>query len=101
MSRRGNRRQTTPARNKPRGMFLFVLAGIAILAAVLVYASQAASRAETAGEIGPRLIVDQEIIDFGEVKMGQPVTASFTLTNTGDETLRLTNEPTIEVREGC
>jgi hypothetical protein len=83
-----------------RSIFLIVLAGIAILTAGIVFAAQAGGQ-ETSGTVGPQLSVDQERIDFGQVQMGQPVSAQFTITNTGDETLRLTKEPYIEVKEGC
>jgi hypothetical protein len=49
----------------------------------------------------PNLKVDQELVDFGEVKFEQPVYATFTLTNTGDQTLRFNEQPYIEVLEGC
>jgi hypothetical protein len=50
---------------------------------------------------GPKLQVDRELIDFGEVKMGIPIKATFKLTNTGDETVRFLREPYIQVVEGC
>jgi hypothetical protein len=87
-------------RTNSRSIFLLILAGIAILTAGILFAAQG-GRQETTGTIGPQLNVDQERIDFGQVQMGQPVSALFTLTNTGDEILRLTKEPYIEVKEGC
>jgi hypothetical protein len=50
---------------------------------------------------GPRLQVDREIIDFGEVKMGIPIRASFKLTNIGNEPVRFVRQPYIQVLEGC
>lgn len=49
----------------------------------------------------PSLKADKEQIDFGDVKVGEWVSASFELTNVGDEKLRFLKEPYIEVREGC
>lgn len=49
----------------------------------------------------PSLVVDQEVIDFGEVKYNQLVEASFELTNVGDGTLQFTQSPYIEAVEGC
>ena len=49
----------------------------------------------------PSLKVDNDQLDFGDVKLGQTVTAAFTLTNVGDQTLRITQEPYIQVLEGC
>ena len=53
-----------------------------------------------AGE-NPRLRVDRESIDLGDVKLGTMVEAAFVLTNTGGQTLRLSEPPYIEVVEGC
>jgi hypothetical protein len=47
------------------------------------------------------LKVDQEQIDMGDVKLGRMVEASFLLTNVGDQPLRFTKPPYIEVVEGC
>ena len=49
----------------------------------------------------PSLKVDQEKVDLGNVKLGRTVEVSFQLTNVGDQPLRFTSAPTIEVKEGC
>lgn len=49
----------------------------------------------------PRLRVDQDRIDLGDVRLGQTVKASFVLANVGDQPLSLTQAPYIEVLEGC
>jgi hypothetical protein len=49
----------------------------------------------------PKLKVDAETVDLGPVKLGQWVSASFTLTNVGDQPLRFAGDPFIEVVEGC
>lgn len=49
----------------------------------------------------PSLKPDKEVIDFGDVKLGEWVSASFEITNIGDERLRFLQKPYIEVREGC
>ena len=49
----------------------------------------------------PSLKVDKEQVDLGDVRLGQWVSATFQLTNVGDQTLRFTRPPFIEVREGC
>jgi hypothetical protein len=45
--------------------------------------------------------VDQEKVDLGIVKLGQTVDVKFKLTNVGDQTLRFSKAPYIEVLEGC
>lgn len=49
----------------------------------------------------PALAVDQEVIEYGDVKFETDLTFAIKVTNTGDGTLRFREEPYIEVREGC
>jgi hypothetical protein len=49
----------------------------------------------------PARQVDKEKVDFGDVKLGQTVEAKFAVTNVGDQPLRFTAKPYIEVIEGC
>ena len=49
----------------------------------------------------PRLQVDQELIDFGDVPVGKMVMASFNLSNTGDQPLTFSHPPVPTVVEGC
>ncbi len=49
----------------------------------------------------PRLEVDREKLDLGDVRLGREVTASFTLANVGDQPLRFTREPYVKVAAGC
>lgn len=82
----------------PRQMpLLVILGGVLILAIALFFLLNQPSIAGGA----PKLVADPQEINFGDVKLGQPVLASFTLTNTGTATLRFSQEPYIEVREGC
>ena len=49
----------------------------------------------------PSLVVDQELIDFGDVKLDSSRTFSIHLTNIGDENLVFSQTPYVEVKEGC
>jgi hypothetical protein len=49
----------------------------------------------------PSIAVDQQKIDYGDVKFGVEKTFAIKVTNTGDGTLRFKEEPYIEVLEGC
>jgi len=49
----------------------------------------------------PSVAVDQEMIDYGDVKFGVSKTFAVTVTNTGDGTLRFIDKPYIQVLEGC
>jgi hypothetical protein len=62
----------------------------------------AAAPAFTPEVIGaPKLKVDKESIDLGDRKVGQPVSVSFEITNVGDQPLRFSEAPYIEVAAGC
>ena len=50
---------------------------------------------------GPRLAVDDELIDFGAVQFDRMVEARFRLRNVGDQPLRLAVDPRVEAIEGC
>jgi hypothetical protein len=50
---------------------------------------------------GPALQVDQEKINLGDVPLGQTVSAKFEITNVGDQPLRFTQKPYIQVAAGC
>ena len=47
------------------------------------------------------IAVDQQKIDYGDVKFGVNKTFAIKVTNTGDGTLRFKEDPYIEVLEGC
>jgi nitrate reductase NapE component len=49
----------------------------------------------------PKLKADREVIDLGDIKLGNTTQATFTLTNIGDQLLKITGAPYIEVLEGC
>jgi len=49
----------------------------------------------------PALTVDQQLIDFGDVKFDVEKTLAIKVTNTGNGTLRFKEKPYIEVLEGC
>lgn len=49
----------------------------------------------------PRVAVTQDVIDYGEIKLGTTVNTVFNVRNTGDETLVVLGEPRIELMEGC
>jgi hypothetical protein len=95
---------------------LYALGALAILALAVLAAAVALSGGSTEGDRQagapstrnaaeasgvPRLSVDRESIDLGDVKLGTYVEAAFVLTNGGDQPLRLAQPPYIEVVEGC
>lgn len=50
----------------------------------------------------PRVeVVQDEILDYGNVKLGTTVTTEYTVRNVGDEQLVVLGEPRVELVEGC
>lgn len=77
------------------GLFLI------LLAAFMIKASQPEPKAAIEVKGSPSLKVDKENVDLGQVKLGNTVDVAFTLTNVGDQPLKLSEQPYIEVVEGC
>jgi cell division septal protein FtsQ len=90
---------------KSRKLFplLLLIAGGLILIFVVISALTKPSQPKVAIEVNgsPSLKVDKEKVDLGKVKLDQTVKVSFQLMNVGDQTLRFTNTPYIEVLQGC
>jgi len=62
-----------------------------LLAVALPGASQTTAPSRPAGEVAtpPRMEVEKEVIDLGDVISGDVVVASFKIRNAGGETLRI------------
>jgi hypothetical protein len=76
---------------------LVVAAGGVI--AFIINQSQSNYVPEVMGE--PNLIVDETVLDYGDMSFGEPVRAVFNIQNTGDQTLRVLGEPRVELVRGC
>lgn len=86
-------RKQKQRRNIP---WLFVaLGGGLLLLAALLFANQGG------GGGTPSIAVDQQLIDYGDVKFGVEKSFTINVTNTGDGTLHFKEDPYIEVVEGC
>jgi hypothetical protein len=77
------------------GLVLVLLAGWAILNAN----PQPKAAVEVKG--APRLKVEKDVIDHGDIKLGNPIKDDIRVTNVGDQSLRFSAAPYIEVKEGC
>ena len=90
-------------RSKRLAPLLIGLGGIllAVLAFLALNKSEPASLSTPQVKGAASLMVDQEVIDLGDVQLGVQVKASFKVTNVGDKPLRFTDRPYIEVVEGC
>lgn len=100
---------TRPAyRQKPSGLQRalpwLLVAGGAVLIGLAVWAAwprAAAPEVEVTVTGQPSLSVDKEKLDFGDVKLGEWVQATFEVANVGDQPLRFSEVPYIRVAAGC
>ncbi|MBV6395079.1 MAG: hypothetical protein HFACDABA_00650 [Anaerolineales bacterium] len=84
-------------KQKPKFPWLLLALGGAFIAlALFLFARQGSD-----GGGAPSIAVDQQRIDYGDVKFGVEKTFAIKITNTGDGTLRFKEDPYIEVVEGC
>ncbi len=77
------------------GLVLLLIAGFAI------WGNNAQTKANVEVKGAPRLKVEKEKIDHGDLKLGNQVRDDIRVTNIGDQPLRFTEAPYIEVLEGC
>ena len=80
-------------------VFILMIGGALLLAAGIIFGLQGIGSDSGGGT--PTLGVDQEVIQYGNVKFNVPLTFTIKVTNNGDGPLRFAEEPYIEVREGC
>jgi hypothetical protein len=88
----------------PIGLLLLVGAGAALLVFVVLSAvAQNPGASPTRPQVSgaPKVVADKEKVDLGDVKLGQTVDVSFEITNAGDQPLRFTGKPYVEVKAGC
>jgi hypothetical protein len=79
--------------NKNFSWLLVVLGGGLLLLATVLFANRESGT--------PSISVDQQRIDYGDVKFDESKSFAITVTNTGDGPLRFKEQPYIEVLEGC
>jgi hypothetical protein len=97
-----NKRNTSRTRQRrfKRSLPLIIILGGAALIALAIFALRPGrATIEVTGQA--KLEADQEKVDLGTVRLGTPVTTQFVLTNVGDQPLVFSQEPFVEVIEGC
>ena len=75
---------------------LVILGGLLLIVAAFFFTNQGGDGGGT-----PSIAVDQQKIDYGDVKFNVNKTFAIKVTNTGDGILRFKEEPYIEILEGC
>jgi hypothetical protein len=86
-------------RQKQKQRFPWAIAaigGVLLLLAAFLFARQSGNGGGT-----PAITVDQQRIDYGDVKFNIPKSFAIQVTNSGDGILRFKEQPYIEVLEGC
>ena len=76
---------------------LLIFGGVLLFTAIFLFANQ---DGDEDGGI-PSIAVDQQSIDYGDVKFGVSKSFAIKVTNTGNGKLRFKEDPYIEVLEGC
>ncbi len=91
----------TPGKRSKLPIF-FLVGGVAILAISLFFALRKPAAPYVPEVTGnPSIQVDKEKVDLGNMKLGNTAQVSFEVKNVGDQPLRFTEAPYIEVKEGC
>ncbi len=82
---------------------ILVFGGIVLIAAALMLGTRKGDSATStdSGSGSGKVAVEPAKIDYGYVKFGNDETFKIKVTNTGDGTLRFTDQPYIQVLEGC
>lgn len=94
-----NEKQT---QNK-RPIWLFGLIGVIVLSAGIPLLNDFNKKTyESEYQGGPRISVDQDYFDYGEIPNGKdPIRTNIWVSNVGDRTLNFSEAPYIELVEGC
>jgi hypothetical protein len=99
--KKSGKKPASPGKQWP----LLIVAGGILLVAVAAFVLWAGNRPEpnfTPQVSGaPAISVEPTQIDMGDVKLGTPVKADFLVKNLGDQPLKFTEDPYIELVEGC
>ena len=97
-------RRPVPAR-KPTLQPWHLIAGAVVLGviaiAAILFSNSGGPKVEVTVQGAPSLAVDRDKVDLGDVKLGQTVSVEFVVANIGDQPLRFSEPPYIEVVEGC
>ena len=88
---------------KSSKLALFIVLGGAVILGIAEFVVLRQKPALVTAQVsgGPRLTTDKELVDLGDIRLGNPVQVSFELKNSGDQPLQFSEAPYIEVKEGC
>jgi hypothetical protein len=99
---KSSRKKKTHKKQKKSLPWVISILGIALLASALGFALKKPAKPYTPEITGaPAIQADKQAVDLGDIRLGKWVNVTFQVTNVGDQPLRLTQKPYIEVKEGC
>lgn len=103
MSRMKIKRKKKEPEKKFPFLILVIVGGVVLVGASVLFFTRDRVDPNFIPEVtgAPRLQMDKEKIDVGDVPTEKIVTASFIMTNVGDQMLYITRDPYVEVIEGC
>jgi len=78
---------------------MVVLGGVLLIAAAFYFANRPGISEHGSGP--PKIAVDQQTIDYGDVRFGTNKSFDIEVTNIGGAVLRFNQEPYLEVLAGC
>ena len=99
MSKKYRDRKRRKQKQSKKPLIWLVSGGVFLIAAALFMVFGGSSDESDNGT--PALAVDQETIEYGDVKLNTNLTFEIKVTNMGDGNLKFKEEPYIQVREGC
>ncbi len=90
-------------RKKQPWPMLLLMGGALLLVVGAVFAFRKPPPPQAAIEVSgaPSLKVDRQTVNLGDVRLGQTVDVKFKLMNVGDQPLRFSQAPYVQVLEGC
>ncbi len=103
MSQQKTKKNLRHHRKKQPWPILLLLGGALLLVVGAVFAFRKPPAPKAAIEVSgtPSLKVDKQMVNLGDVRLGQTVDVKFTLMNVGDQALRFSQAPYVQVMEGC
>ena len=99
-----HRKQQQEIRIRKKWLPLIVVAVGALLlggAALLLTRGGGATDGSASGGGTPKLVVEQDAFDYGDVPLNTTITTTFVVRNEGSGPLKILGVPQVEVREGC
>jgi hypothetical protein len=95
------KRGHTRTSNSRLPLFLLIGGAVLLLVAVFFTFQKKPAPYMPVGDGSPILQVDKETVDLGNEKLGTFAQVSFKITNAGNQPLRFSKAPYVEVKQGC